>query len=133
MKQFVLAPAADRDIHGILRWTQEHFGEQASIRYEHLIATAITDIAQHSERLGVKERLDLARGLFTYHLSSSRERAATLSRRVKVKHPRHFLVFRHKGTHTVEVLRVLHDRMDLERHLPARTPAKRSKGFEPGE
>lgn len=124
MKQSVLAPAADRDILGILRWTHQQFGEQASIRYEHLIATAITDIAEYADRPGVKERPDLAPGLFTYHLAYSRERTAASSRRVK--RPRHFLVFRHKDAQTVEILRVLHDRMDLERHLPARTPAKRS-------
>lgn len=119
MKQFVLAPAADRDILGILRWTHAQFGEQASIRYENLIATAITDIAQHVDRPGVKERHDLGAGFYTYHLSFSRQRAATSSRRVK--RPRHFVVFRHKDTQTVEILRVLHDRMDLERHLPNRT------------
>ena len=41
MKAFVLAPAAEQDIIAIVAWTDEHFGEQATFRYEALIAQAI--------------------------------------------------------------------------------------------
>jgi len=38
-----------------------------------------------------------------------------------VKKPRHFLVYRRRGEEVIDVVRVLHDARDLERHLPDET------------
>ena len=37
--------------------------------------------------------------------------------RPRVKEPRHFLLYRRRGK-VIEVMRILHDARDLERHLP---------------
>lgn len=108
--------SAREDIRQILSWTQRHFGEAARIRYKTLISTAIQDVLRQPDRPGVKVRRELAEGLHTYHLSFSRERAGEISG--PVKRPRHLLVFRFENPKTIVILRVLHDRMELSRHLP---------------
>jgi toxin ParE1/3/4 len=49
-----------------------------------------------------------------YHLKHSRKNAAVGG--LIVKKPRHFIVYRVNGD-TLEILRVLHDRMDLPRQM----------------
>lgn len=116
MAKFVLAPAAEADIEGILAWTHEHFGEAARLRYEELLAQAILDIAANPERSGCVSRSELSEAARTYHLYFSRDNVSPAANRVK--RPRHFLLFRTADTGVVEIGRVLHDSMDLTRHLP---------------
>jgi toxin ParE1/3/4 len=52
----------------------------------------------------------------SYHLWFSRERARDAGG--FVRRPRHFLVYRVRGEMTIEVIRVLHDARELERHAP---------------
>lgn len=116
MARFVLSPLAESDIEGILAWTQEHFGESARLRYEELLVQAIVDVAADPERPLCALRNELSDGARTYHLYFSRNNVSPAANRVK--HPRHFLLFRVADKATVEIGRVLHDSMDLARHLP---------------
>lgn len=111
----VLSPTARNDIRETLTWTQERFGQRAAARYRDLLKQAISDIATDPERPGSQARPELARGIRTYHLSFSRGRARGALG--VVGKPRHFLVYRQRGS-SVDVIRVLHDARDLERHLP---------------
>lgn len=61
---------------------------------------------------GSADRSDLTAGGRTYHLSLSRSRVAG----VRVKEPRHFLVYR-RDQDLVEVIRVLHDVRDFSEQL----------------
>ncbi len=54
------------------------------------------------------------RGMATYHISLSRARVSGRT----VKEPRHILVYRAKDHTTIELLRILNDSRDLERHVP---------------
>jgi len=72
-------------------WSQERFGERAAARYRELLKQALRDIAFRSGALWIKERLDLARGVRTYHCSSARSGSRDVG---VVKKPRHFLVYR---------------------------------------
>ena len=74
MSRFVLAPAAERDIEEILRWSDEQFGEQARMRYEALLVRAILDVSEEPERAGSCQRPEISDSVLTYHLSYSRER-----------------------------------------------------------
>jgi toxin ParE1/3/4 len=113
--RIVLAPATWSDIREALAWSQERFGERAAARYAALLRQALRDIAADPERTGSKARPELARGIRTYHLFFSRNRVRGTG---VVKTPRHFLVYRQRGDDLIEVVRVLHDARDLERHLP---------------
>lgn len=111
MSAFRLTRAAQADIVGILTWSQERFGIDARERYEALIATAIRDAA-HGADVGPTSRPGLGDGVFTWHLKQGRTR----SRGGHVRSPRHFLICRRDGEVLV-VGRVLHDAMELRRHL----------------
>jgi len=114
--QIILAPAAERDVRETLRWSRERFGERAAARYRNLLKQALRDIAADPERPGSQERPDLAPGIRVYHLFFSRDRARGSLGIVRT--PRHFLVYRRRET-VIDVVRVLHDARDLERHMPA--------------
>jgi toxin ParE1/3/4 len=116
MKRYHLSSSAERDIEQILAWTEVGFGPQAKSRYQALIIQAIRDVATDPLRAGCVPRTDLRDGVRTYHLRSSR--ASVKPSRLRVKHPRHFLILRIVDEETVEVSRVVHDRMDLLRNLP---------------
>lgn len=114
MAGYRLAHAARADIVSILAWSDEQFGEEARKRYEALIATAIRDAASRIDDVGHTPRPELGEGVFSWHLSQSRDRSPG----GKVGRPRHFLICRRDGEVLV-VGRVLHDAMDLKQHVEA--------------
>jgi len=114
MVHYRLSATAQADIIDILAWTHEHFGGAARQRYETLIVTALRDIADQPNRPGSLERPELGDNVRSWHLGLSRERARTNTG--IVRQPRHFLIYRPEGE-CVVVGRVLHDAMELTRHL----------------
>lgn len=115
MRHVLYTPLARQDIAGILIWSEERFGQTIQARYARLLDTALQDIAADPERLGSRARPDVRAGIRTYHLLSSRERGRGPGG--IIRRPRHFLVYRLIGETHLELLRVLHDAMDLARHL----------------
>ena len=120
----VLSPEARRDLREILKWSEAKFGRDAALRYEDLIVQALRDIEADLERPGSQERSELQKGVRTYHLSFSKERAR--SALGVVQNPRHFIIYRRRdGLSVIDILRILHDGRDLQRHIPEehrRTP-----------
>jgi len=114
MRHFRLSAAAQDDLIGIFAWTQEQFGESARLRYESLVVTALRDVAVQPDRVGSIERPELGKGVRSWHLRLSRDRARSDSD--VVHHPRHFLIYRGEAKMLV-VGRVLHDAMELARHM----------------
>lgn len=114
MLRYRLSAAAQDDLQGIFAWTQERFGDAARLRYESLVVAALRDVSMQPDRVGSVARPELGAGVRSWHLRSSRERARTDS--VVVHRPRHFLIYRTEPNLLV-VGRVLHDAMELARHL----------------
>ncbi len=113
--QYRLTHAAQADIVSILRWSDEQFGQEARRRYEALIATALRDAAAADEGdVGRHARPEFGEGVFSWHLAHSRANSPG----GKVHRPRHFLICRCEADVLV-VARVLHDAMELRRHLEA--------------
>lgn len=112
MRRYRISHAAASDIVAILAWSQEEFGEQARERYEALIAAAIHDIAADPVRPGSIERPELGDGVRSWHLRGSRGDAPGST----VRRPRHFLIYR-TDKDCLVIGRVLHDAMELRRHL----------------
>jgi toxin ParE1/3/4 len=113
-----LATAAEADFHDILRWTKDQFGEAQARIYAETLSAAVEALADGGPATaGAKARDEIAKGLFTLHVARHGRKG------------RHFLLFRVERTsagrelasevvgEAVEVLRVLHDAMDLPRHL----------------
>jgi len=74
-------------------------------------------IADDPNRPGSKERPELAGGIRTCHTTLSRRHVT--SGLAMVKSPRHVLFYRARNDGALELLRVLHDARDFERHLPS--------------
>jgi toxin ParE1/3/4 len=114
MAQYRLSAAAQSDLIDILAWTDEHFGAAARERYEALLVTALRDVSSQPNRPGSLERPELGKGVRSWHLRLSRDRARTKTG--IVRQPRHFLIYRVESG-VIIVARVLHDAMELARHL----------------
>lgn len=119
MRRYRLTHAAQADIVSILAWSDEQFGEEARKRYEALIVTAIRDAASRTDEIGHAPRPELGDGVFSWHLSQSRAHMSGRS----VRRPRHFLICRRDGDALV-IARVLHDAMDLRRHVDLGRPSE---------
>lgn len=111
-----LAKAAQADIVDLLAWTEANFGETARLRYERLLTIALRDIAAEPERTNSIARSELGENVRSYHLRYSRERART--EHGVVIRPRHLLLYRVARADLIGIGRVLHDAMEIERHLP---------------
>ncbi|MGQ2949820.1 type II toxin-antitoxin system RelE/ParE family toxin [Agrobacterium sp.] len=117
MTMYRLSEAAQSDILEILVWTHETFGPAARLRYEKLLVTALRDVALDPLRQGTNTRPELIGNVRSYHLRYSRERARNETG--LVRNPRHFLLYRMLKPGLIGVGRILHDSMEVERHLPA--------------
>lgn len=116
MYDFRLSPQAEKDIEAILNWSHDQFGERVRLRYEGLLSRAILDVAERPNRPGSQKRPEVADGAWTYHLRHSRDH---VSRAIgRIRNPRHFLLYRLADDGRLEIGRVLHDGMDIARHLP---------------
>jgi toxin ParE1/3/4 len=102
-----LGRQAEQDYVEILRWSTKTFGEAQARTYAQTISLAIKALKDGPEILGSKVRDEIEPSIRTLHV-------ARLGRK-----GRHFVVFRSSGDRAIDVLRVLHDSMDLPRHLPA--------------
>lgn len=104
--RLVVAPDAEGDFDEIIRTSAEAFGEIAAHRYRLLIQQAFADVLARPDRPkvpGVPETLRL------YPIRHSRLRAPPQDR---VGQSRHVVVYR-QDEEQVEVVRILHDRMDI--------------------
>jgi toxin ParE1/3/4 len=111
-----LSTEADADILDILTRTYADFGRDALLRYEFLLVTALSELAVLNSRNGVVIRPELGPGIHSYHLRNSRDRARHPTG--IVRRPRHFILYRHTLPEVIGVGRILHDAMEVERHLP---------------
>ena len=114
MLRYRLSDAAQIDVIAILARTHEQFGEAARLRYERLIVAALRDVATQPERPGSIARPELGAGARSWHLRLSRDHVGSAAE--AVRRPRHLLVYRIEPALRV-VGRVLHDAMELARHL----------------
>jgi toxin ParE1/3/4 len=114
MPGYRLSEAAETDIVDILAWSQTQFGEAARLRYQELILTGLRDVASDPTRLGSIDRPELGAGVRSWHLHNSRNRAR-LAEGI-VRRPRHFVIYRAIDARIV-IGRILHDAMELERHM----------------
>ena len=114
MVRYRLSASAQADVVEILAWTHQQFGEAARLRYESLIVAALQDVATQADRPGSTERPELGARVRSWHLRLSRGHVYTTDG--MVHRQRHFLIYRLEPALLV-VGRVLHDAMELARHL----------------
>lgn len=95
-----------------LHFSQERFGEAASERYYSLLLRAFKLMVDEPFDSRSRTADAVSPGLRTLHL----KRLVRPGEQPRA--PRHLLLYRIDGS-TVRVIRILHDSMDLTRHLPA--------------
>lgn len=104
-----LTAAAEADFEEILRWTVDQFGDGQARIYAETVSAALNDLTAGPTVVGARKRDDILKGIFTLHVAR------------KGRKGRHFILFRvgrAPDGDVIEVLRLLHDAMDLPRHLP---------------
>ena len=103
-----LTATAEADIQNILAWTLEHFGDRQARLHAETLSDALEALTAGPTTIGVKERTDIAKSLFALHVARAGRKG------------RHFVLFRVQADRQrrwIEVLRLLHDAMDLPGHV----------------
>lgn len=116
MAKYRISHDAQADIFDILRFTHNRFGDATRRRYQALIGAALEAVASDPQQVGSISREELGAGLRSIHLVYCR----SMPNVGKVVRPRHFVFYRVATDQVLEVVRVLHDSMDLDQHLPHR-------------
>ncbi|QXH37841.1 type II toxin-antitoxin system RelE/ParE family toxin [Pseudomonas sessilinigenes] len=111
--QVHISKQARTDVIDILRYTEVRFGEGARRRYQSLLQNTFRSLGEEPERLGSVTREEISPGLRSLHLFFCRSE----NTEGRVVRPRHIVFYRSNEDQVVEVVRVLHDAMELTRHL----------------
>lgn len=101
-----LAAQAELDFSEIITWTLEKFGERQAETDAEMLTLAIEALHNGPEQLGAKARDDIGSGIRSLHVAR------------QGRSGRHFVVFSEAKNQCIDVLRLLHDSMDLARHSP---------------
>lgn len=110
--KWVLSAPARNDLRLVLSTSGDQFGLDGQRRYRLLLEQAIDDVATDPHRAGVT-RVGESGDVLIYHSRHARSRTPP---RQRVGRPRHVIVFKVRGD-DIEVLRVLHDAMDVPNRL----------------
>jgi toxin ParE1/3/4 len=113
MARFRLAGPAQIDLANILATSAERWGTGGRQRYTAVLAGAIRQVAGEPEGPLTKTRPELRSGIRSFHVRHARRSAAT----AKVRRPVHVLYYRVAQEGVIEIVRVLHEKMDPSRHL----------------
>jgi toxin ParE1/3/4 len=99
-----LSNTAEADHDDILRWTEGWFGGVQAASYGTLLATTLARLERGPAIAGTRQRDKIGAGLRTLHMG---------------RRGRHIILFRvgSEPDRTIDVLRILHDAMDLARHV----------------
>lgn len=101
-----LSVAANQDFASILQWTTRAFGPMQARDYRQTIVQAIRALQGGPDLPDSRARDELRAGVRILRVARHGRRG------------RYILVYRVIGEGVVEVLRILHDSMDLARHVP---------------
>lgn len=101
-----LGHRAEADYLEVLAWTTKTFGKGQADSYAETITLALEALRDGPEIPGAMARDEIQPGIKTLHVARQGRKG------------RHLVVFRVSAGQTIDVLRLLHDSMELARHLP---------------
>lgn len=113
MARYRLSEPAKADIAAILKTSEELHGKQARIRYRACLTAAMRRIAADPEGPLTIDRIELVSGIRSFHIRHSRGE----SREAPVANPVHVIFYRATDVGVVEIVRILHERMEPRRHI----------------
>jgi len=115
MARFRLARPAQSDLANILATSAERWGTEGRRRYARLLAAAMRAVAANPEGPLTQARNELSPGLRSLHLRHAHVTGP------EVKKPVHILYYRAIQPGLIEIVRVLHERMESSRHFDDQT------------
>jgi toxin ParE1/3/4 len=113
MARFRLARPAQIDLANILATSTERWGAEGRQRYAALLVAAMRQVATEPEGLLTKARAELRPGIRSFHVRYARGSTEA----ARVRRPVHVLYYRVAQKGVIEIVRVLHERMEPSRHL----------------
>jgi len=113
VKQVRLTQLAQDDIRNILDTSASMHGEAASGRYRALLGSAFRQIQANPIAAPSAACDRLAPGLRSLHLARCRRTRG----KGRVENPVHLVFYRLVSAEAILIVRVLHERMELGRHL----------------
>jgi toxin ParE1/3/4 len=112
MASFRISNPAREDLANILATSLQRWGEAGRARYAALLVAAMESISRDPPGLMTRERNELLRGIRSFHLKHVRTHQA-------VGAPVHVVFYRAAGS-VIEIIRVLHERMEPTSHVVAK-------------
>ena len=112
MQRVRLSRPARTDIAAILADSDQRWGSEGKRRYAATLAAAIRQVAAQPDGPVTRDRSELVPGVRSFHL-----RHAHVPDPMKVRRPAHVLYYRALGPDVVEIVRVIHERMEPMRQL----------------
>ncbi|OAI93450.1 plasmid stabilization protein ParE [Pseudomonas putida] len=108
-----MSPQACIDISDTLRFTEVRLGRSVRNRYQDLLQETLLALAEQPKPVDSKMRDELSPGLRSLHLSFNVLQMTD----GRVIRPRHIVFYRTGTDQFVEILRVLHDAMEVAQNL----------------
>jgi toxin ParE1/3/4 len=113
MARFRLSTLARVDLARILATSAERWGVEGRRRYSAILSAAMRKVAADPTGRMTRARPDLSSGIRSFHVRYARGDIPEL----KVRNPVHILYYRAAQPGLIEILRVLHERMEPSRHV----------------
>ncbi|MDB5405893.1 MAG: Plasmid stabilization system protein [Rhodospirillales bacterium] len=113
MARYRLSVPAKADIASVLRVGQATHGSEARVRYRGLLTAALRRIAADPAGPPTVDRGELFAGLRGLHI----RHASAESREAPVRRAVHVIFYRAVEPEVIEIVRVLHERMEPSLHL----------------
>lgn len=113
MARLRLARPAQIDLATILSVSEERWEAEGRQRYADHLAAALRQVAADPDGPLSRARPELRAGIRSFHIRHVHETAVP----ARVRRPVHVLFYRVIDDEVVEIIRVLHERMDPRRHL----------------
>ena len=115
MARFRLSLPAQSDLAHILATSSERWGVAGRKRYAAILTAAMRKVADDPEGSATRGRDEILRGIRSFHLRHVRGDDP----KMKVKQPAHILYYCAVAPGLIEIVRVLHERMEPSRHVGA--------------
>ena len=100
-----LSAATERDFVGIVEWTTETYGNRQANTYRRTLMLALAALYQGRDLPDSQPRDDIRPGLRSLHVARKGRRG------------RHFILYRTADSGRIDSVRILHDSMDMSRHV----------------
>lgn len=113
MARYRISEPAKADIAALLKTSEARHGTAARIRYRGCLVAAMRRVAIEPTGHATTDRGDVLAGARSFHIRHSRGE----SREIPVVSPVHVIFYRVIEPGLVEIVRVLHERMEPRRHL----------------